>query len=383
MTSSSPQEVELSQGQKYALQLFYESADTKVKVRKAQRDLIWNTFVSTRSIDSVSGLDEVAPAFYSEVEKAIESDRNLQPAVFSECVYSQALAEKLDLSQFSSYPNGKKFQIDHFFSDADKIKEFTMRYSYSNENEKKTLIQAGGAGAVDCALVCIDENVVVRIELKEPYARTSDVNLPKYAEDGILITSEKFTKKYPQFTNMLNEHLSAGFNVFDHLGNNIGNFLAENIESAVTDNYAGDKYADVICTEDSSGFLVMLPANHSSRWASLEGEMRPTGRNSCKVWTPKKLQKTLDDKHAKDIGEFTVMDLSKLVTSNARGSKKTSRYKISPLFFVHAADITIEGGEAKFKRNKIKQNIPSISAKVNFKELDVKEVRKFYENSLT
>jgi len=348
-----------------------------------ERDLIWDTFVSTRSIDSVSGLEEVVPAFYSEVEKAIESKRNLQSAIFSECVYSQAIAEKLNLSLFRSYPNGEKFEIDHSFSDADKLKEFTMRYSYANEDEKKTLIQAGGAGAVDCALVAIDDNVVVRIELKEPYARTSDVNLPKYAEDGLLVTSEKFTKKYPQFTKMLDEQLSAGFNVFDHLGNNIGNFLAENIESAVTDNYAGDKYADVICTEDSSGFLVMLPANHSSRWAHLEGEMRPTGRNSCKVWSPRKLQKTLDDIGAKNIGEFTVVDLSKLVTSNARGSKEISRYKISPLFFVHAADITVQDGKAKFKKHLIKQNIPSISAKVNFKGLDVREVRKFYENLVT
>lgn len=382
MMSNSAQEVQLSKGQKYALQLFYESADTKVKVKKVERDSIWNDFVSTRSIDSVAGIEDVVPAFYSEVEKAIKSKRNLQPAVFSECVYSQALAEKLGLSLFSSYPNGQKFEIDHFFSEADNMQEFTMRYSYANHDAKTTLIQAGGAGAVDCALVCIDENLVMRIELKEPYARTSDVNLPKYGEDGLLVTSDKFTKKYPQFTNMLNEHLTAGFNVFEHLGNNIGNFLAENIESAVTENYAGEKYADVICTEDSSGFLVMLPANHSSLWASLEGEMRPTGRNSCKVWTPKQLQKTLESKGAKDIGEFTVMDLSKLVTSNARGSKKTSRYKISPLFFVHASDITIEGDEAKFKKKLIKQNIPSISAKVNFKGLDVKEVRKFYENSL-
>ena len=380
--SSSAEKVQLSDGQKYALRLFYKSADTKVKVRKTERDLIWNKFVLTRSIDSVNGLEEVAPAFYSEVEKAIESKRNLQPAVFSECVYSEAIAEKLELNHFNIYPNGEKFRIDHFFTEEDKLKEFTMRYSYANGDQKKTLIQAGGAGAVDCALVCIEDNVVVRIELKEPYARTSDVNLPKYAEDGLLVTSEKFTKKYPQFTNMLNEHLATGFNVFEHLGNNIGNFLPENIESAVTDNYAGVKYADVICTEDSSGFLVMLPANHSSHWASLEGEMRPTGRNSCKVWTPNKMQKTLDEKGAKDIGEFTVMDLTKLVTSNARGSKKISRYKISPLFFVHAADIVIEDGKAKFKKNRIKQNIPSISAKVNFKGLDVKEVRKFYENLL-
>jgi hypothetical protein len=382
MMSSSDQEFQISKVQKYALQLFYASEDIKVKVKKAKRKSIWDSFVSTRSIDSVSGIAEIVPAFYSEVEKAIKSKRNLQSAVFSECVYSQALAEKFDLPIFSTYPLGKKFEIDHFFPGEKNMQEFTMRYSYANEETKTTLIQAGGAGAVDCALVCADQNVVVRIELKEPYARFSDPNLPKYGEDGILITSDEFTNKYPQFTNMLNELLSTGFNVFEHLGNNIGNFLPKNIESAVADNYAGEKYADVICTEDSAGFLVMLPANHSSHWAKTEGEMRPTGRNSSQVWTPKKLQKTLDDKGAKDIGEFTEMDLSKFVTSNARGSKKTSRYKISPLFFLHADDILAEDGKVKFKKNLVKQNIPSISAKANFKGLDIKEVRKFYEDLL-
>jgi hypothetical protein len=369
----------LSERQKYALKLFYAKPDTKVKLNKAARTLIDKKFKTHRNIDIIEGLENIVPAFYAEMTKAIKASKNLQPAVFSECVYAQALAEKLDLSDFSNHNNREKFQIDHFIPTEKDLKEFNVRYSYSHGNQKMMLIQAGGKDAVDCALVCKDDSQIIRIELKEPYARSSEPNLPKYGEDGLLVTTERFTKKNPQFTSMLNEHLESKFNVFEHLGNNVGSFKSENIKSAITDNYAGDKFADVICTEDSAGYLVMLPANHVSEWARLEGEIRPTGRNSSKVWTPIKLQKTLDEIGAQEIGDLISVDRSKLTATNARGSDKTSRYKINPLFFIRESDIHFVGDRAKFKRAAVKQNIPSISAKMNFDELAITEVRRFYE----
>lgn len=369
----------LTDRQKFALKLFYGKPDIKVILNKAARTLIDKKFTTDRNIDIIEGLENIIPAFYAEMTKAIKSSKNLQPAVFSECVYAQALAEMLNLSDFSSHNNREKLEIDHFIPAAKDLKEFNIRYSYSHDNQKMILIQAGGKDAVDCALVCKDDSQFVRIELKEPYARSSEPNLPKYGEDGLLVTTEKFTKKNPQFTNMLNEHLELRFNVFEHLGNNVGSFKPENIESAITENYAGDKFADVICTEDSAGYLVMLPANHVSEWARLEGEIRPTGRNSCKVWTPKKLQKTFDELGAEELGDYITVDRSKLTATNARGSDKTSRYKINPLFFIRESDIDLEGEKARFKRGSVKQNIPSISAKMNFDELAVAEVREFYE----
>lgn len=369
----------LTEGQKYALRLFYALEDTKVKINKSGRDLIWKNFVANRTVDTLKNLETEVPAFFAEVEKATKSKKNLQPAVFSECVYSQALAEKLNLTEFTNHISGEKIEIDHFFPRATELKEFTIRYSYSHVEHDKTLIQAGGAAAVDCALICKEDQQLLKIELKEPYARTSEPDLPRYGEDGALVTSEKFTKKYPQFTNMLNEHLKVGLNVFEHLGNNVGKFDPANIKSAVTSNYSGEKYADVICTEDSNGYLVMLPANHVSRWARLQGEIRPTGRNHYKVWTPVKLQKTLEEIGAKELGQFTIVPLDKLKTSNARGGNRISRYKINPLFFVRSSDIVIEGSNAKFKKNCVRQLIPSITAKMDFDGLDVGEVRNFYE----
>ncbi len=84
---------------------------------------------------------------------------------------------------------------------------------------------------------------------------------------------------------MLEEHLGQGLNAFDHLGSNVSHFSPLNIDKAVSENYSGEKFADFICTEDKSGFLVMLRSKDISRWATLEGEIRPSGRNHAEVWT--------------------------------------------------------------------------------------------------
>jgi hypothetical protein len=372
----------LSDGQRYALKLFYETPGVKVKFNKAKRKAIDKKFTVDRSIDLVKGLQNEVPAFYAEIEKAIKIEKNIQSAVFSECVYAQALADKLQLTEFSNHVSREKFQIDHFFPDSTDLEKFIIRYSYRDKNSDVVLVQAGGKDAVDCALISKADSQIVKIEFKEPYARASDVNLPKYGEDGKLITSDLFASDNPQFIKMLNEHLNLEFNVFEHLGNNIGDFKEENIKSAVLSNYLGDKFADVICTEDKSGYLVMLPANHVSHWAKLEGELRPTGRNSCEVWTPKKLQKTLDELGAKVLGDIVEMDLSKLKATKARGGSNTSRYKLSPLFFLRASEILIEGDKIKFNKQAVLQNIPSISSKIKFKKFQMSEIQSFYKELL-
>ena len=42
----------------------------------------------------------------------------------------------------------------------------------------------------------------------------------------------------------------------------------------------------------------MIPTEHISKWAKLEGEIRPSGRNSYKVWSPNKLIESLKEKDA-------------------------------------------------------------------------------------
>jgi hypothetical protein len=122
----------------------------------------------------------------------------------------------------------------------------------------------------------------------------------------------------------------------------------------------------------------MLPTEHISRWAKLEGEIRPSGRNPYKVWTPKKLLKSLNEIDAIIKVNLVTVSTSRLTPAVERGGNKISRYKISPLFFVRPSEIKFHGNKATFDLNAVEQLNPSITAKMKFKGLKVDEVSKFY-----
>jgi hypothetical protein len=372
----------LSKAQKIILSDFYSKPSTKVAFNTAERRKIWDEFKVERNIKKFSYIEQAVPAIFAEINKAVAHEKNIQPAVFSECVYAQAFANKFNLSVFENHINSEGIKFDFSGIEIPNAEDLTIRYSYSRSDKKISLVQAGGAGGVDCALISFEEKIATMIELKEPYARTSAPDLPKYGEDGFLVSSEKFVQDNPQFKSMLEEQIRKRFNIFENIGSNLSDFSAESIESAVTENYSGEKFADFICTEDSSGYLVLIPSSHVAIWAKLEGELRPTGRNSYPVWTPNKLLSVLTEKGGSVQSDTVTMPLSSFKQSKARGGENISRFKISPLFFVRSADVETTKGIVTFKLDAVKQNIPDITAKINFKNLEVSEVKKFYTDKI-
>ena len=370
--------IDLNTAQKKIMHEFYSKPNTRISLTKSERKKIWDRFVLNRSIKDISHLETTIPALYSEMAKAIEHERNIQPAVFSECVYAQSLAQKLSLSHFQNCSENSRLKLQPGLKNSEKLNELTIRYAYSNEKGDETLYQAGGASSVDCALHSETKEELIWIEMKEPYARTSEPDLPKYGEDGFLVSSETFEKNYPQFKSMLEEQLEKRLNVFEHIGNNISEFSESSISKAVRENYAGEKLAHVICTEDEDGMLVMLPSNDVARWSKLEGEIRPSGRNSYKVWTPRKLTETLRKMDGVIENELVHVPLDNLKTSKARGSRNVSRYKINPLFFIRHANVKISNKTATFLLSDVKQLNPSITAKMKFTGLDVAKVKEYY-----
>ena len=363
--------------QRKLIRYFYETPQLRISLNKSERTKIWDDFVKNRNIKNISHLENIVPALYFEMEKALAQDQNIQPAVFSECVYVQALAAKFKLSKFEHYLEHAK--IDLLTNDAlGNAPKLTVRYAYSSPNGNEVLYQAGGAGAVDCAFKTNFDSGLAMIELKESYARTSEPNLPKYGEDGYIVSSAEFEGEYPQLVPMLEEQIEKKLNAFEHLGSNVNSFSEKNIVKAVTENYSGKKFADFICTEDSNGFLVMLPSADVSRWAKLEGEIRPSGRNKAKVWTPFRLQKVLIDKGAEIKSTDITMSLSLLKSTNKRGGSQTSRLKIDPSFFVYKNDLEIRGEFVHFDLSAVNQLIPSITAKMNFKGLKLADVKNYY-----
>jgi len=368
----------ISDHQISVLSKFYDAPLQKITFDKEERSRIWNDFVQNRKIDDLEIIKKKAPALYAEVARAINKGKNIQPAVFSECVYSQELARIFALEDFTNNVEKGKPEID--FSKIENLKfgELTIRYSYHDSRKTNFLFQAGGAGGVDCALYSKLENEVSMIELKEPYARTSEPNLPKYGEDGYLKKTEKFAKMYPQLMPMLDEQLSKKLNAFEHLGSNVSHFSPENIEKAVSENYIGEKFADFICTEDENGYLVMMRSKDVSLWATLEGEIRPSGRNHAQVWTPKRLISVLKEKGAKINNSKVEISVSELKPANARGSSNVSRLKIDPAFFIYVNDVNVKGEKLVFSLDAVRQLIPSITAKMNFKNLELAKVKSYY-----
>ena len=374
--------VELTEIQKKLMRIFYEKPSVRISLNKSERKKIWEDFVSNRNIDSISHLEKQIPALYAEMAKAIDNDNNIQPAVFSECVYTQSLAKKFELSIFKNHLEDSKLKLGLEYQHSQKLNELNVRYSYSRSDSDIVLYQAGGANAVDCALHSKNEGNLMWIEMKEPYARTSEPDLPKYTEDGLIVSSESFEKTYPQFKSMLEEQIIKKLNVFEHIGHNISEFSKNSIENAVTENYSGKKFADVICTEDENGMLVMLPSNHVSLWSKLEGEIRPSGRNSYKVWTPLRLMELLKNLDAVIENDVVRMPLANLKKANARGGRNLSRYKINPFFFVRHSNVEVSGQMATFLLSDIKQLNPSITAKMNFKGLKISNVQAFYSKAI-
>lgn len=367
--------IPLTKLQKEIMQEFYSIAKTKVLFNKKDRDKLWKLATQRSSDIKLHKIESVCPALTHQIKKSYEQGNNIQSAVFSECVYAQTFANMLRLDSFVNCTEEPDF-IPSSVVRLIKSLYLVPRYVYSTKDKRRMLIQAGGFGGVDSALITVIDMVIYTIEFKEPGARTSDPDLPKYGEDGKIKITKDFLERYPQFEAMLNEKKDLNF--FDNIGHNINDFSYDSINIAVSNNYA-NKYAHVICTEDVNGDFVMMPANQVQLWADLEGEIRPSGRNHYKVWTPEAFKRLMLQYEPEIVGDVVKLEKNKLEVRKARGSNgKVSGYKITPLFFVYAKDCKDEGKYITFKIEDVQQLNPSIAGKVFFKRLKYDEVKSYY-----
>lgn len=367
--------IPLAKAQKEIIQEFYNIAPANVIFDKKDRVDLWKKAVQ-RNISEREHIRNVCPALENQIQKSYKENHNIQSAVFSVCVYAQTYANMLKLDKFVICDKDSNFIPQNILN---LIKSYNLfpRYVYSSENKDRMLIQAGGCNGVDSALITVVDLVIYTIEFKEPGAKTSEPDLPKYKEDGKINITKDFLHRYPQFESMLNEQKELNF--FECMGSNIHNFSKESINIAVSNNYT-KKYADVICTEDVDGYLVMIPSNQVQLWAEIEGEIRPAGRNHYRVWTPNKLEDFLKEQNA-TINEKTItIQKNKLGLRRERGGNgKISGYKINPLFFVYAKDCVDNGSTIRFDISKVRQLNPTIAGKLFFSNLKHLRVKSYYE----
>lgn len=367
--------IPLTRLQKELMTEFYRLDPAKVIYNKRQRQELWSAATRRKDdLDFVS-IEAKCPALAHQIRKSYETNRNIQSAVFSECAYAQTLANMFGLVKFINCADQEDYipetivRLLHSYN-------LSPRYVYAANDNRRMLIQAGGCNGIDSALVVVEDLNIYTIEFKEPGAKTSEPDLPKYDEDGKLKITESFLEKYPQFEAMLEEQKDLNF--FAVMGNNVHDFSSESINIAVSNNYT-KKYADVICTEDIDGILVMLPANQVSVWADIEGEIRPAGRNHYNVWTPYALYGFLKEIGATVVDEIAKVSEEKLVPRRERGGdRRISGYKINPLFFVYAENCTSKTGVVSFNVNDVRQLNPTIAGKMFFRNLQHEQVLEFY-----
>ena len=370
--------IELTREQKEIMTDFYSIKPTKVIFDKKERNLLWEEATRRSTSIDFSFINSKCPALGHQIEKSYQTGNNIQSAVFSECAYAQTFANMMGLSMFVNCSIEYNF-IPESIENLLTSYHLVPRYVYSTPDKRKMLIQAGGCDGIDSALITVIDLVIYTIEFKEPGAKTSEPDLPKYGEDGNLVVTNDWIEKNPQFRQMLDEQKNLNF--FEVMGSNVNNFSKESIDVAVSSNYTGrKKFADVIVTEDSNGFLVMLPTNQVSSWAEIEGEIRPAGRNSYKVWTPFALRRMLKEKGA-EINDSTVfISKSELELRKERGGNgRVSGYKINPIFYVRVEDCKETSDHIIFDIKKVWQLKPTITGKMFFKELKHNEIKLFYK----
>lgn len=369
-------EISLTSQQRAIMNEFYNAGPIQVIFNHSKRKRLWNEFIkNSLSSKTLREIKCICPAMYHQICKHQTKGGNLQSAVFSECVYAQTLANILGLKCFLNCyekPNILPKEV------MDLLNSYSLvpRYAYTDTKHSRMLIQAGGCGGIDSALITVIDFTIYTIEFKEPAAKASEPDLPKYDEKGNLKITTDFIEEYPQFKDMLTEQKDLNF--FSSIGHNIGDFSSKSIETAIVGNYTAKKFADVVCTEDQNGFLVMLPINQVPIWATIEGEIRPAGRNHCATWTPKALIRFLCDMGATIKGETVHISASKLTATKPRGGQGISRYKINSLFFIRAQKVTCKGSQVAFSLSDVRQLIPTITAKMFFKTLNYSEVSKHY-----
>ena len=367
--------ITLTKAQQEIMSEFYSIKPTKVIYNKEQRNVLWKHASNRDRCFDFESLKNKCPAIAHQIQRSYDSGNNIQSAVFSECVYAQTFANMFGLDVFVNCYEESDY-IPYLTLDLIKSHDLVPRYVYSTRDKKQMLIQAGGCAGIDSALITVINKTISTIEFKEPGAKTSEADLPKYDEDGNLKVTNTFLKNYPQYASMLEEQ--KGLNFFDKMGHNINNFSPESVNIAVSNNYMR-KSADVICTEDEEGFLVMIPANQVHLWAVTQGEIRPAGRNKCKVWTPVALSHYLFK--ASINGSKVTINKKELTARKERGgNKRISGYKINPLFFIYLVNCKEMGENLIFDLSDVKQLKPTISAKIFFKNLRYLDLKSFYEN---
>jgi hypothetical protein len=368
---------------------FYKEPKVKILYAKTERQKLWKTFKENKVLDSRAA--KLIPSIQGEVSSALSKGGLLQAAILSECVYSFHLAEIMGLTYFHVHENDIH-TFDPEISKSLHRHKISPRYSYSDKRKSKYLVQAGGPGSIDALFIDVIKGVELRIEFKEPKAKSQEPDL-NYSTDGSIELSPTFHQSFPQFESMIREAKSRQVNIFalSDINHNFTSFSISAIESALDGNFKGEKSAEIICTEDSKGYLTAFLAEDLLKFVDpnvgvsvpgYKGEIRSAGKNSYSVWSPDKLIKYINSLGGKILDDNTVnIRIEKLSKRKPRGgvSSDYSGWNITSVFWLRKDAVRVgPDGIASFELNSVKQKKSTISAHMFFTKLKYEHVQETY-----
>lgn len=343
-------------------------------------------------ITSLHGLNltekqkKIAEGFPAAMEILENSSKNIQSNAIIEAVYSQEFAERLGLSVFISQKRSPADWRKIISILAEYNFKGIPRYAYCDPDFQQILIVSGSPTDTDAILVLpiadgAKTYVAERIEFKSPVARTGEVDLPPYDDDGQFPQesinkweNEKDRQYRKSYSNMVQEYQKRGQSIFELAGSNAHDFSPTSVREAV----GGSKKATLVVTEDKSGKIIAMRQKDVPLFSTLSGEIRTAGKNHAKVWSKRPLINLIK----KFGGNYNngIVTLPRIALKTVVKKGGISRYKIGSLFYFHPKDAIVDNEYVSVNMDKIEQLKPTVAAKVDFSKVEESTVRNYYMN---
>ena len=308
-----------------------------------------------------------------EIKKQYERNMALQPGVLSECNYVETLARLFRLNKCLDLNNVPFNQVPieaakYLIPSAQTISG--GRYLYYNPKKDIFLFQYGNPETGDAVMVIDDAKI--KLEFKERSAKTGEFDITGlYGEDGKLIISKDFASKNPEYIPFI-EQFNKETNVIAQIGHNF-NAFAEETKIASIKKYFTKNEIDVLISSTKENELIALTPDSitlkledgTSIISTQNSEIRTSGRNYTKIFTPELFRQTLQKIGAKEVDSKTVLvnvNNPFIEKVTGRGLKQITRIKFNKIFFIKVENITCQDeNNIIFKINDVCQLKPTVS----------------------
>ena len=287
-----------------------------------------------------------------EISKQLKNAKALQPGIITECVYLDSLAKFLGLNNCVASDNltslATTFDIGN-----------TARFIYFNENNNSTiyLIQYGDPLSIDAKLFYQGE--FYNIEVKEPKAKSNEIDIPSYTDEGYLLTDDRFINMYSDYVPLI-DLFNQETNMLRMIGHNYP--LVNNQQNIfLLNKYVERKNIDYVLSADNDNLLLIRGSDIGSFFSTIGSEIRTAGKNSKKYFTPVLLKQVLSKKSISEDNDLYTLPLDSVSLTTGRGQQNITRIKINNFFFLKIEDCAYNNDVVVFNIKNIKQLKPTLS----------------------